>query len=113
MRLSELTTDAAADVLCTITPYITNITADSAITDTISTAIKTEGLTKAGVLLVGAQRINTLAPLLLKDHRTDVYGILAAIEGVSVAEISAQPLLDTMAQIRELLRDEDFLAFFG
>lgn len=42
----------------------------------------------------------------------DVYGILSVMNGKSVKQIAAQPVLDTMRQTAELFRDEDLLSFF-
>lgn len=51
-------------------------------------------------------------PLLLKKHRSDVYGILSVMNERPVAEISAQKLTETMQQVRGLFEDEEFAAFF-
>ena len=39
-------------------------------------------------------------------------GILSVMNGKSVKQIAAQPVLDTMRQTAELFRDEDLLSFF-
>lgn len=53
-----------------------------------------------------------MAPVLLKNHRRDVYTILSVVNERPVEEISAQPLMNTVRQVREMLRDSDLLAFF-
>lgn len=112
MKLSQLSTDRALDVLCEITPYISNIAADQNLMETIGKSIKGEGLTTAGVMLLGAEKVTKLVPILLKSHRDDVYGVLAAINGVSLEEIAKQNIIATSRQIVEVVRDRELLDFF-
>lgn len=112
MRLSELTTDQGLDVLCEISPYVNNIACDEGFFSAIGKGIKTDGMTKAGLMLAGAERLNKLIPILLQTHRKDIYGILGAINGVSKEEIAAQNVLKTAMQIRDALKDEELLGFF-
>lgn len=112
MRLSELTTDETLDVLCEITPCVERIIKDEGIINTVGTAVDTTGMTKIGVLLAGMDRIGTLIPALLKDHRADLYHILGAVNRIDPAEIAAQRLTVTLTQIDEVLHDEELRAFF-
>lgn len=112
MKLSELTTDETLDVLCEITPCVERIIKDESIIAAIGMAADTEGMTKAGVLMAGIERIGSLIPALLKDHRPDVYHILGAVNRVDPAEIAAQKLVVTLAQIDEAIHDEELLVFF-
>lgn len=43
MKLSELTTEQAADVLCELTPYIANITGDKALLDELGKKFDSKG----------------------------------------------------------------------
>ena len=43
MKLSELTTDQAADVLCEVTPYIANITGDKSLLDELGKKFDSTG----------------------------------------------------------------------
>lgn len=112
MKLSKLTTDETLDVLCEITPCVERIVKDESIINTIGTAVDTKGMTKTGVLMAGLDRIGALVPVLLKDHREDIYHILGAVNRVDPAQIAAQKLTVTLAQIDEVLHDEDLLIFF-
>lgn len=112
MKLSQLNTDEALDVLCEITPLISSIVSDDALMTTLGKAVKREGLTKAGIMLLGAEKLTKLAPILLKDHRAEVYGVVAALNQTTAEEIASQNIIKTSAQIREILRDKDLLAFF-
>ena len=113
MRLSELNTDRALDVMCELTPYINNITSDPDVVGTIGKVIKTEGqINKYGLFMMFTSRIAEVMPALLKTHRPDVYGILSILNEKSADEIAAQPALETMRQLREVFQDKELLTFF-
>lgn len=112
MKLSDLTTDETLDVLCEITPCVEHIVKDENIINTIGNSLDTNGMTKTGVLMAGLDRISALIPRLLKDHRTDLYHILGAVNRIDPAEIAAQKLTVTLAQIGDITHDEELLTFF-
>lgn len=112
MRLSEMTTDETLDALCEITPCVGRIVKDENIISTIGTAMDTTGMTRTGVLMAGLDRIGALIPALLKDHREDLYHILAVMNRVDPAEIAAQKLTVTLTQLEELRDDRELLTFF-
>lgn len=113
MKLSQLTTDGAADALCVIAPHVYNITSDRAIVESVGKALnveKTENL--YGQYLLIADRIVEILPLLLKDHRADVYGILSVLNECTAEEIASQNILKTIRQVREAIHDEELRDFF-
>lgn len=112
MKLSKLTTDEALDVLCEITPYVSNIITDEELMETLNKTIKKDGMTRAGVLLAGAEKLSRLVPIVMKEHRNDVYGILAAVNGLDVDEIAKQNIIKTSMQIRDVCADREMLDFF-
>lgn len=112
-KLSDLGTDACLDVLCTIAPSIQAIVEDKDIMTALGKAIDKKGLTKAGVLMTAASKLVGAVPLLFKAHREDVYNILSSVGGVTVEEVKAQNMLDTMQQLKEILQDKPLLDFFG
>ena len=112
-KLSDLGTDEFLDVLCTIAPSIQAIVEDKDIMTALGKAIDKKGLTKAGVLMTAASRLVGAVPLLFKAHREDVYNILSSVGGVTVEDVKAQNMLDTMQQLREILQDKPLLDFFG
>lgn len=112
MKLSDLTTDQSLNVLCEITPYVSNIVTDEKIINTIGKGVNTKGMTKIGVIRAGIERITDLVPSLLNTHRADVYGILAAVNMTKPDKIAAQKLTKTMEQIKEAVQDEELMAFF-
>ena len=111
MKLSQLSTDKALDVLCEITPYIANITADKALLDTLGEKLG-GGKSMAEIAVFGAKKVSALAPIVLKDHKQDVFGVLSVINEKTVEEIGKQNILETMNQIREAVQDEELVSFF-
>ena len=112
MKLSELTTERAADVLCELTPYIANITGDKALLDELGKKFNSKGKSVAELYTFAAQKYATLAPILLKAHRSDVFGVLAVLNECSADEIAKQKVMKTMKQVRDLFQDKDLLDFF-
>lgn len=113
MKLSELSTDRSADVLCELAPYIGSITDDREFVKTIGKVVTAdEPMNQYGNYAMIAGRIIESIPLLLKKHRADVYGILSVMNERSVKEIAEQKLIETMRQVRELFDDEVFEDFF-
>lgn len=113
MKLSELSTDRALDVLCELTPYISNIASDDAVVGAVGKIVDTNkdiNLYGKGLLLV--ERMGEIVPVLLKTHRPDVYGILSVTNELPIAEISAQPIRETIRKVRELFQDPELLSFF-
>ena len=132
MKLSELSTDKALDVLCELTPYVSNITEDEQILSVLDDFMnrgmarnpknEDEGdgeshpdgedisAASAGIRMICNMVKNI--PLLLKTHRPDVYGILSVMNERPVAEIAAQKTTDTIRQVRELFQDEELMSFF-
>lgn len=112
MKLSELSTDRAADLLCEITPYIANITGDKALLDTLSEKIGTEGKSAAEIYVYGAKKLTALAPIVLKNHKSDVFGVLSVLNETTPEAVGKQNILKTMLQIREAVQDKELVDFF-
>lgn len=71
-----------------------------------------ETLNVFGKALVLTERIGEIIPVLLRNHRSDMYGILSVLNEKSAAEIAAQPVRDTIQQIQEAFQDVELLNFF-
>lgn len=115
MKLSELTTDRAADVLCEITPFLANLAGDTALHDTLRDKLKLKDGQKpstAELYTFGAQKLAVIVPIVLKDHRADLFGMLAALNGISADKIAEQGVMDTMKQLREVMQDKQLRDFF-
>lgn len=114
MKLSELSTDRALDVLCELTPYIANITNDEELVSTLGRKMDNSTETNLyGQFALLAGRIGEITPMLLKAHRCDVYGILSILNEKPAAEIAAQPVTETLRQVREVFQDTELIRFFS
>ncbi len=112
MRLSELSTDAAASVLLSITPALSNILKDPDLRGKIGKKADLKDVSVMGIYLAGVDKINEIIPFLLDTHKADVYAILAALNNTTAAKIADQNILVTMTQIMETVKDKDLIDFF-
>ena len=112
MRLSELSTDAAASVLLSITPALSNILKDPDLRNKIGKKADLKDMSVMGIYLAGVDKINEIIPFLLDTHKADVYAILAALNNTTTSKIAKQNILVTMTQIMETVKDKDLIDFF-
>ena len=112
MKLSKLTTEQAVDVLCELTPYIANITGDKVLLDELGKKFDGKGKCVADLYTYGSQKYAMLVPVLLKDHRADVFGILSVLNDTTAEVVAKQNVLTTILQIRSVFKDKDLLDFF-
>lgn len=112
MKLSELTTERAADVLCELTPYIANITGDKALLDELAKKFDSKGKSAMELYTFAAHKYATLVPILLKGHREDVFGVLAVLNETEPEKIAKQNIFSTLKQVRDVFKDKELLAFF-
>lgn len=113
MKLSEMSTDKAVDVLCEASLYIVNIVADEDLVTELKHKVDDiDTKTRAEILAFGVERVTAFLPIIFKKHRSDVFGILAVLNNTSIKDIASQNILTTMAQIKEVVQDKDFVDFF-
>ena len=112
MRLSELSTDAAASVLLSITPALSNILKDPDLRNKIGKKADLKDKSVIGIYAAGLDKINEIIPFLLDTHKADVYAILAALNNTTTSKIAKQNILVTMTQIMETVKDKDLIDFF-
>lgn len=114
MKISDLSTDRALDVLCEILPNVNSICIDEELVEAVKKKIskKFSELSRAEILLIGAEKLTEIGLIALKKHRHDVLSILAAINGVEPEQVERQNIIKTMAMMRELTKDEELIAFF-
>lgn len=113
MKLSQMTTDRATDVLCEITPYVANIVGDEELLTELRNAVDPkEVATQAELMAKGIEKVTKLVPIVLKKRKADVFGILAALNEKTPEEISKQNIIATMAQVREVIKDKELMDFF-
>lgn len=113
MKLSSLSTDRATDVLCEIAPYAINIMSDDELMAELKTAVDFKQATTLAeqIALVGG-KISKIVPILLKKRKSDVFGILGALNEKTPEEIAKQNILKTMLQIKDISKDKELLDFF-
>ena len=113
MKLSEFSTDKAADVLCDVSAYAVNIFEDAELMESLKAKMDADAPKTVGEkYAMGIQKIGQWIPLILKKHRDDLLGIVAAVNAKTVDEIKKQNIIKTMVQIKELATDRDLLDFF-
>lgn len=113
MKLSELDTSRAADVLCEAGAYALNILTDEELAAELKSKIDSpDELSRLELYTFGVQKVSTLLPIVLKKHRDDVFGILAAVNGCAADDIARQNIMVTMQQVKELVSDKDMIDFF-
>lgn len=112
MRISEMTNDEALDALLIITPCVDNILGDEELLENLRQITALKGETIGEIYAIGAKRITSLLPILLKSHRADVYGIIGAVNGMTVSEVAKCKLVDTIEMVKEIVNDEVLADFF-
>ena len=115
MKLSELSTGRAADVLLQVASMAGTITGDKELMGTIGQAIdiKEKNLNQRGVLAEYIKQWCEFISILLENHRKNLFGILAVVNGVGVEDIEAQLITDTFRQLEEIRDDEVLVRFLS
>lgn len=113
MRIfSELGTDEALEVVLQIAQPITNLIEDEALVKEMQKTMPKGETTRIAMQRFGLAKIVKLLNIALKQHREDVYAILAPFNGLTVEEIGKQNFLITCKQVAALLNDKGFVDFF-
>lgn len=113
MRIfSELSTDEALEVVLQIAQPITNLIDDEALVKEMQKAMPKGEMTRIAMQRFGLAKIVKLLNIALKQHREDVYAILAPFNGLTVEEIGKQNFLITCKQVYALVNDKGFVDFF-
>ncbi len=108
MKISQMTTDQAADVLIRISVPAANIMHDD---ETIKVL---EGVAKGSndPFVFISENIVPVTTVLLKDHRGDVFEIVSALAGKSAEEVKNQKITETIKDIKESW-DGELVDFFA
>lgn len=108
MKISQMTTNQAADVLVRIAAPASKIMHDK------TTMKVLEGVAKGSNDAVKfiAENLVPVTTILLKSHRMDVFEIVAALTGKTLEEVGEQNILVTISDIRDSW-DGDLVDFFG
>ena len=115
MKLSEITTERAADVLCELTPLVDGIITDEDLMQSLSAVVdreQTETMSVGQKMLLVSSKLGKIVPILMKKRRAEMFGILAVLNEKTPEQISAQNMLVTMMQVRDLVNDRELIDFF-
>ena len=113
MKISEISTEKAMDVLCELTPYVTSIVTDEELIAELKSAIDFgKANTMAEKMALTAGKITKIIPILLRNKKNDVFGIVAVLNGKTIDEVAKQNIIVTMKQIRDIAKDKELLDFF-
>lgn len=113
MKISQLSTDKTVSVLCELTPHVESIFVDNDLMEELKTALDfAKAKTRAEQFALILGKFSKIIPILLGKKKKDVFGILAVLNEKTVEEISAQNIIVTMKQIKELSTDKDLIDFF-
>lgn len=115
MKLSEISTERAADVLCELTPLVDSILTDEDLMQALSAVVnkdQAEELSFGQKLMLVSSKLGKIVPILMKKRRAEMLGILAVLNEKKPEEIAKQSFLETMMQVRELTNDRELIDFF-
>lgn len=109
MKISQMTTDQAADVLIRIADPAANIMHDS---DALAMLDDLSNSNADNAVKFFADNIPKVTVVLLKNHRSDVYEIVAALAEKTIDEVANQKITETIKDIKESW-DGELIDFFG
>ena len=113
MKISQLSTDRAMDLLCEIVTPVTNIMTDEELIKELNSAVDFEKAnTMAEKIALITGKFTKILPLILKKRKADLFSILASLNEKTIEEIGSQNVIKTMSQIRDIAKDKELLDFF-
>lgn len=117
MKLSEISTERATEIICNIAPSVESIIKDSTLMETLQQKAKIpEGASATEVrkiaMNLGFAKMTTIINILLKQKKDDVFNILAELNEKTMEEIKKQNILVTVKQIMDIFNDKDLIDFF-
>lgn len=115
MKLSEISTERAADVLCELTPLVDSIITDEDLMQSLSAVVdreQTETMSVGQKMLLVSSKLGKIVPILMKKRRAEMFGILAVLNEKTPEQIASQNMLVTMMQVRDLVNDRELIDFF-
>lgn len=118
MKLSEMTTEQSFQVITDILPYVMDIVGDEKLVREIKAKADipenaTADEVRAIVSSMTKTKVLVIVPMLLKDHRENIFYILARISGKTAEECKKQSILTTVKQILDICQDRELMAFFS
>lgn len=108
MKISQMTTDQAAECMVRLSQPVANIMDDDNLRPVLEQLGK--GKNKPVVKLI-AEMLPKLVPLAMRDHRQDMYEIVGALTEKPADEIGKMKFIWTLHELKESL-DKDLIDFF-
>lgn len=108
MKISQMTTDQAADVLVRITQPVANIIDDPEVEPLIKKIAESRNLPTTKILSTFLPPVTALA---LKKHKTDLYEVVGALGQIPANKVGKLPVIQVMNIIKESV-DQDLIDFF-
>ena len=118
IKINKLSTDNTLDLICDLTPYVSEIMEDKEVIKIFAEKVKlgentSQEKVKIIVLTAGIKKLKGLIPALFKRHREAFYNILALVNEKEVDEIKNQNPMITTKEIKEILTDKYLMDFFS
>lgn len=110
MKLSEMSTDQATDVLLQLVEPVTAIAEDEGI---VSALQDMGNMTGTPVIVALSKMIKKMFPVILKKHRVALYDIIHIMTGKDHETIKSQNLGTTLRDFETILADTELLRFFS
>ncbi len=111
MKLSEIKGERVFDVIADIMEPIVSIAEDENAAAIFQPKELPEGMTPWQFFL---SRIKVSLPALVRDHKRELAAIMAAVNDVTPQEyMESVTIPKLMADMVELLTDQEFVSFFG
>jgi len=108
MKIADMTTEHAADVLITVIPEIEPILRDGE----LQAAWAKRTADDKEKVNAGIEIIKTAIPVILGKYRENSFRILGAINQKTRDEIAGQPIMTTIKEAVEIFTDKELLSFF-
>ena len=111
MKISEMNNDQACDAIVRLTNPVSNITDDPKLEPLLQELAENGGKADVSALKIFSSMLPKVVPLLLKDHKNDLYEIISILSDKQRSEIGKMKLGETIAVLKESI-DEDLISFF-
>lgn len=109
MKISEMSTNKAADAIVRISAHLSNILDDGEMMEVIKTTAST-GTENA--MNGWANLLTKVVPICLEKHRNDLFSIVAVLDNKTAEQVGEMKLIKTLNILKESV-DKELLDFFG
>lgn len=110
MKLSEMSTQKAAQKMCDIAIPMANIAQDEKTAEAMR-AFPMEKIKDMPMINLIGKAIALIVPLALRDHFEDLCEIVAAMTDKTAETVKSQKIIDTVTDVKNIV-DGDIVHFF-